>query len=130
MATTAAGYSGTPLPQKLGIKAGARVALVAAPASFALELPDGAELVGARGDDADVIVWFVTARAELEKRLGAVRARMKEAGGAVDRVAEEGVGGGDRHDRGRGARAGAADGARGQQGVRHRRHLERRTKKR
>ena len=30
----AAGYSGTPLPRKLGIKAGARLALIGAPEGF------------------------------------------------------------------------------------------------
>jgi hypothetical protein len=33
-----AGYSGTPLPQKLGLKPGARLGLVKAPADFASTL--------------------------------------------------------------------------------------------
>jgi hypothetical protein len=37
-APSAAGYSGTPLPQKLGIKEGSRVAVVSAPAGFAKTL--------------------------------------------------------------------------------------------
>ena len=36
-----AGYSGTPLAAKLGVKAGATVALVNAPDGFVGELPDG-----------------------------------------------------------------------------------------
>ncbi len=35
----AAGYSGTPLPKKLGIKPGHRVLLLAAPEAFELESP-------------------------------------------------------------------------------------------
>jgi hypothetical protein len=74
-----AGYSGTPLPQKLGIKPGARVALIDAPKGFALDLPDGAELVA--GKSLDVIVWFVTAKSTFAKKLAAVAARMQPAGG-------------------------------------------------
>ena len=43
-----AGYSGTPLPRKLGIKPGHRVLLLGAPDGFALgELPEGVK-VGTR----------------------------------------------------------------------------------
>ena len=80
MAKTA-GYSGTPLPQKLGVKEGARVALVDAPKDFALELPRGAKLVDGKARDLDVIVWFVTARAPFAKKLGSVAARLQPAGG-------------------------------------------------
>jgi hypothetical protein len=80
MATTT-GYSGTPLVQKLGIKAGARVALVEAPPGLLLALPAGATLVDGRARVVDVIVWFVTARATLEKRLATLRARLQPAGG-------------------------------------------------
>ena len=76
-----AGYSGTPLPQKLGIKPGARVALVDAPKSFALALPDGAKLVDGKARDVDVIVWFVTAKATFAKKLATLSARMQPAGG-------------------------------------------------
>ncbi len=34
MATNSGGYSGTPLPKKLGIREGSRVAVVAAPQGF------------------------------------------------------------------------------------------------
>jgi hypothetical protein len=61
-----AGYSGTPLPRKLGIKPGMTVALVSAPAGFSLgELPEGAKVRrGARGRPA-LVVWFVSSRTEL-----------------------------------------------------------------
>jgi hypothetical protein len=77
-----AGYSGTPLPRKLGIKPGHRVALLGAPAGFALDdLPDGVRIVRRAGGTADVIVSFHTARADLERRLDALRAMMPPAGG-------------------------------------------------
>jgi hypothetical protein len=63
-----AGYSGTPLPKKLGIKAGMTVALVGAPAGFAETLgalPEGAKLrSGARGRPG-LVIWFVNSAAEL-----------------------------------------------------------------
>ena len=66
-----AGYSGTPLAKKLGIKAGARVALVRAPAGFevALEpLPDGVRMRTQTRSAQDVVLFFATRRAELERR--------------------------------------------------------------
>jgi hypothetical protein len=78
-----AGYSGTPLPQKLGIKPNGRVALLDAPKGFALDLPDGAAFIVWEGKarDLDVIVWFVTARATFAKKLASVSARLQPAGG-------------------------------------------------
>ena len=67
-----AGYSGTPLAKKLGIKAGDAVAVLGAPAGFTntLEgLPDGASVrTAARGTNA-VVVSFHTERAHLEQRV-------------------------------------------------------------
>ena len=83
-----AGYSGTPLPQKLGIKEGHRVALVGAPAGFDLgALPAGAALqsgIAARGKSPpplDVIVVFVKQRADLAAKLDACRPRLAQSGG-------------------------------------------------
>jgi hypothetical protein len=63
-----AGYSGTPLPKKLGIKPGMTVALLGAPDGFAETLgtlPDGAKLrSGARGRPG-LVIWFVSSAAEL-----------------------------------------------------------------
>ena len=79
-----AGYSGTPLPQKLGIRPGARVALVRAPDGFdrALDpLPDGVRLrTQARGAQ-DVVVFFATRLAELERRFDAFARAVEPAGG-------------------------------------------------
>jgi hypothetical protein len=66
-----AGYSGTPLPRKLGIAAGSTFALVDPPegATALLEpLPDGASSVSDAAD-ADVVLVFVTERAALERKL-------------------------------------------------------------
>src|SRR5260221_2138689 len=79
-----AGYSGTPLPQKLGVKPGARLALVRAPAGFerALNpLPDGVRLrTQARGAQ-DVVLFFATRRAELERRFDGLARTIEPAGG-------------------------------------------------
>ena len=65
-----AGYSGTPLPTKLGIKEGHRVALVGAPAGFDLgTLPVGATVARRLGKQHDVIVAFVKSRGELAAKI-------------------------------------------------------------
>ena len=81
-----AGYSGTPLPRKLGIKPGHEVAVLGGPADVAASLtglpgvpPPRRDLSGS--DPLDVIVFFVTRRADLEKRLAALRGRMAPAAG-------------------------------------------------
>ncbi len=81
-----AGYSGTPLVTKLGIKPGARVATVNAPRDFATTLGDlpaktllATSLAGKK--PFDVILWFVLQRARLEGSLEATRARLTPAGG-------------------------------------------------
>src|SRR6185503_6365176 len=59
-----AGYSGTPLPKKLGIKEGAPVLLFGAPAGFETtlgELPAGARLrrvTRTAGPAAGLTIWF------------------------------------------------------------------------
>jgi hypothetical protein len=77
-----AGYSGTPLPQKLGIKEGHRVALVGAPAGFDLGvLPTGATIARRLGKQHDVIVCFVKARSDLAPKIADLRPRMTQAAG-------------------------------------------------
>jgi hypothetical protein len=78
---SAAGYSGTPLPKKLGIKPGHRLLLLSAPESFELDLPEGVTLARAARGKADVIVSFHTERAELAKRMPKLRAAMEPAAG-------------------------------------------------
>ncbi|MGH9223402.1 MAG: DUF3052 domain-containing protein [Acidimicrobiales bacterium] len=79
-----AGYSGTPLPRKLGIKAGATVVLLDAPDGFEDDLQplqQDVELSGELVDGADVVVLFVTERADLEAQWDAVTAALQPAGG-------------------------------------------------
>ena len=81
-----AGYSGTPLPQKLGIGPGDAIALIGAPGwleDALAEVPGVAELHTDLDGDAlfDVIVVFVSWRAELEAELGRLRDRMAPACG-------------------------------------------------
>ena len=61
-----AGYSGTPLPQKLGIKPDSVVVLVAAPDGFSL---DGVQASRRLLQRADVVVAFFTKRHVLERRI-------------------------------------------------------------
>ncbi|MCA9576338.1 MAG: DUF3052 family protein [Myxococcales bacterium] len=67
-----AGYSGTPLVKKLGIKPGQRLAYLNAPSPLPAELAayehDGPIASTLRGAARDVIVWFVTERRVLETR--------------------------------------------------------------
>jgi hypothetical protein len=77
-----AGYSGTPLVNKIGIKAGHRLLLLNAPKDFAAtlgELPEGVEKV-ARGKQFDVAIVFVTSAAEFEQRVEECRRLMDQAG--------------------------------------------------
>jgi hypothetical protein len=75
-----AGYSGTPLPQKLGIREGHRVGLDLAPPQFEAtlgRLPEGARFVPAsRGSDFDVLLLFVKDLKTLEARLPLAIGRM------------------------------------------------------
>jgi hypothetical protein len=66
-----AGYSGTPLIKKLGIKEGFRVALVNSPKGFKKELgslPDRARYAPYAAYSLDVILLFVNSEAELRRK--------------------------------------------------------------
>ncbi len=87
--TPTAGYSGTPLPKKLGMKAGQSVAFVALPAE--LESLAGAEAFGVvdragMADELgpteahDLIVAFYTEAHALQLALGCLKAAIKPAG--------------------------------------------------
>ena len=79
-----AGYSGTPLPQKLGIKAAHKVCVLGAPSGLALgALPVGVTVARSLAGKAplDVIVAFVTRRADLVARIAACRPRMQPSAG-------------------------------------------------
>lgn len=75
------GYSGTPLPKKLGIKPGHRLLLLSAPEEFELDLPDGVKVGRAARGKADVIVSFHTERADLARRMPKLRETMEPAAG-------------------------------------------------
>ena len=79
-----AGYSGTPLAKKLGIKPGTRVAFASPPAGFEDlldELPPGVRTRGPVRGPLDVIVCFARTRSELAGRLPALRRAMDPAAG-------------------------------------------------
>jgi hypothetical protein len=67
-----AGYSGTPLATKLGIKEGSRLTLLSAPTALRLDLPPQVEVRRQSRGDADVVVAFFTARRRMEERLPAL----------------------------------------------------------
>ena len=60
-----AGYSGTPLAQKLGIRADSELVILGAPANFSIELPSNVVLRRRRGGSADLVVSFHTRAAPL-----------------------------------------------------------------
>lgn len=79
-----AGYSGTPLPQKLGIKPGSSVLLRLAPPSFEALLtprPAAAKLARAGRGPFDVIVLFAKNQAALVHELPSAVAKLKPNGG-------------------------------------------------
>ncbi len=67
-----AGYSGTPLPKKLGVKDGHLVLLDRLPDGLDLGLPPTATVVRRIRDGLDVTVTFHTHLATLEERLPAL----------------------------------------------------------
>ncbi len=84
MSVPAAASSATPLPRKLGIRAGSRVAVIAAPEAFAAALgalPDGVRVHLRLQGRFDVIVAFAVHRSMLERRLAALRDALAPAGG-------------------------------------------------
>ena len=79
-----AGYSGTPLGKKLGIKSGHRVALVRAPQGFEKELeplPEDARTFRRVRGRYDVVVFFAATAAVLERRLAALAHSLVSNGG-------------------------------------------------
>ena len=81
---SAAGYSGTPLVSKLGIKPGTTIGLIGAPDDFdgtLGELPDGVKVRRRLQGRLDVIVAFYVERSALERRLPALRGALQPAGG-------------------------------------------------
>ena len=78
-----AGYSATPLPRKLGIRPGARLALVGAPEGFERtlgELPEGVRVARPGRGHADVALYFARERRALEGRIAALERRIEPDG--------------------------------------------------
>ena len=78
-----AGYSGTPLAKKIGIKEGSRIALVNAPKDFQFdpkELPDSVEFLKPPGKSLDIILFFVTTERTLAKDFSKLAARLTANG--------------------------------------------------
>jgi hypothetical protein len=77
-----AGYSGTPLATKLGIKAGMVLQAIDAPANYhrlLAPLPDGARITTGTAAGADIVHHFATRRSELAAALRSYRRRLDEA---------------------------------------------------
>src|SRR5882724_2961062 len=76
----AAGYSGTPLATKLGIKAGGRVFASSAPGNYRRllnPLPAGVKMVSRLDASVDVAHVFTVSRSVLEKRLRTAVGKMR-----------------------------------------------------
>src|SRR5262249_45180871 len=100
-----AGYSGTPLAKKLGLKEGCRLFLKAAPATSARLIappPPGLTTVSRIDADTDVIHLFATERTALARELHGARERMradaviwvswpKKASGVASDISEDAV---------------------------------------
>jgi len=77
-----AGYSGTPLDRKLGIKEGSRVGLVNEPAGFSQTLawPPGAHASSDGAAQVDLVLLFVHHEKQLRKEFPRWAAKLTEAG--------------------------------------------------
>ena len=78
-----AGYSGTPLAKKLGIKAGAVVQTVDAPGDYARlldPLPANVTFVERGADELDMVHLFTKSRAKLVKYLDDYKNKIKQNG--------------------------------------------------
>lgn len=78
-----AGYSGTPLVKKLGIKEGYRIALVNAPRNFQKELgplPAGALVVSRLQPSLNLILFFAASQSELTRNFAGLAKRLVSNG--------------------------------------------------
>ena len=78
-----AGYSGTPLPKKLGLKPPMDLLVVDAPPEYAAwlgDLPPGVALVSSAAEDVQAAHVFVYERAVLETLLHGLRRQLQSTG--------------------------------------------------
>lgn len=76
-----AGYSGTPLPQKLGLKPGAAARVIGSPVDYAEllgDVPPGVSFDAER--DLDFVHVFTTQRDELQRQLPLLQSQIKPNG--------------------------------------------------
>ena len=74
-------YVGRPLAAKLGIRGGLLVDLIDAPPEFREtlgDLPEGAQVREGAGEPGQLIVWFTRSRADLQRGIEAMAARLGE----------------------------------------------------
>jgi len=75
-----AGYSGTPLAGKLGIRPGGRVHAIETPRGYRAllqPLPEGVIFVSRLSRTTDLVHLFTTSRSHLDRSLGRVRKQMR-----------------------------------------------------
>lgn len=75
-----AGYSGTPLDRKLGLKPGQRVLFEQPPSDGWVGVPDGATVLRRPAAELDLVVTFVTTQARLRARVAALRPKLAQDG--------------------------------------------------
>ena len=78
-----AGYSGTPLPQKLGIKPGLAVVTISAPTNYRRLLgtiPEGVTFSDRLKPDSSFVHVFIKKRSELANRLSLLREKIADTG--------------------------------------------------
>lgn len=78
-----AGYSGTPLAKKLGVKPPMTLVALDAPGEYRSwlgNLPPGVDLVSKASPPVHAVHVFATKRAALEKQLSALRKRLEQTG--------------------------------------------------
>lgn len=78
-----AGYSGTPLPQKLGIKPGVNVVTINTPTNYRRLLgtiPEGVTFSDRLKPESSFIHVFIKRRSELEKKLSISREKIADTG--------------------------------------------------
>ena len=74
------GYSGTPLPKKLGLKDQFRIALVDMPADVKAELKEALATCQSANDRLDFAMAFVKKQAELKKQFSTISKQLAPAG--------------------------------------------------
>jgi hypothetical protein len=78
-----AGYSGTPLPKKLGLKEGGSIVLIGAPQNFTRRLapmPTGAKVTKRAGPRMGSVLFFASSRAQLAPSIAEPAAKLDPSG--------------------------------------------------